>query len=80
MEEKTVIDAVELQKGPVEGTISRYTSPVDGPIRSGDEALKVLGEHVDISDVDMLKLRRKIDWVILPLMFSIYALQYLDKR
>lgn len=50
--------------------------------RDVDEALKFLeqNEHVvSIEDVDEKKLLRKIDWMLMPLMFLCYFLQYSDK-
>ncbi|KAK5661044.1 hypothetical protein OQA88_12423 [Cercophora sp. LCS_1] len=35
--------------------------------------------HEDGSAVDLAKLRRKIDWHIVPLMFCCYTMQFLDK-
>lgn len=50
----------------------------------GDEALKFLAAEAtnagELSDVvDEKALVRKIDWMIIPLMWCCYCLQYLDK-
>ena len=47
-----------------------------------DVALGFLREHAssgEIDDVDDKKLMRKVDWMIMPLMFGCYYLQYTDK-
>lgn len=51
-------------------------------VKDGDEALKFLAAEStagELSDVDEKALVRKIDWMILPLMWCCYCLQYLDK-
>jgi hypothetical protein len=48
----------------------------------GDKALEFLRGEAEIGegeDVDEKALVRKIDWMIVPLMFCCYLLQYLDK-
>ncbi|KAF7178940.1 hypothetical protein CNMCM7691_007764 [Aspergillus felis] len=55
------------------------THPVHG---RRDDALNYLDEHASIQDeatVDLAALRRKIDYRIIPFMFSCYILQFLDK-
>ncbi|KAL3420336.1 allantoate permease [Phlyctema vagabunda] len=47
-----------------------------------DEALGFLrreDEHGSLTEIDEKKLLRKIDWMVMPLMFACYILQYLDK-
>lgn len=49
-----------------------------------DEALHFLDDNRDVSDsglseVDEKKLMRKVDWMLMPLMFACYFLQYSDK-
>ncbi|PYH98214.1 allantoate permease [Aspergillus ellipticus CBS 707.79] len=55
----------------------------DGNVSSGqaDAALEFLrhAEVATFSEVDERKLVRKIDWMIVPLMWAIYFLQYEDK-
>ncbi|EOD48648.1 putative allantoate permease protein [Neofusicoccum parvum UCRNP2] len=51
-------------------------------VKDGDEALKFLaaeGTAGELSPIDEKALVRKIDWMILPLMWCCYCLQYLDK-
>ncbi len=51
-------------------------------LQNGDEALGFLEQHADTSDlpeVDDKKLMRCVDWMIMPLMFACYYLQYTDK-
>ena len=47
-----------------------------------DEALKFLRENTtgdEVDTVDDKKLMRKVDWMMMPLMFGCYYLQYTDK-
>ncbi|RMY01428.1 hypothetical protein D0868_08494 [Hortaea werneckii] len=51
-------------------------------VRDGDAALDFLrGEAVagEAEAIDERRLLRKIDWMVVPLMFACYLLQYLDK-
>lgn len=48
----------------------------------GDEALRFLkSQHAvhELTPEDEKRLLRKIDWMIMPLMWACYCLQYLDK-
>ena len=50
-------------------------------LRHGDEALAVLTTDTDpIGDEEARKVRRKIDWRLLPAMMVINALQLVDKN
>ncbi|KAI1073953.1 MFS general substrate transporter [Whalleya microplaca] len=47
-----------------------------------DEAVDLVAGHTDdepISHDEARAIRNKVDWVILPLLFSIYTLQFIDK-
>jgi hypothetical protein len=46
-----------------------------------DAALSFLraNANVETSNIDEKKLMRKVDWMIMPLMFACYYLQYTDK-
>ena len=48
-----------------------------------DEAMKVFegqtGEVIEIDEATNKRLRRIIDWNLMPIMCTIYGLQYLDK-
>lgn len=47
-----------------------------------DGAWKFLNDHRDthgVDDVDLRKLRHKVDWHIVPIMFCCYTMQFLDK-
>jgi hypothetical protein len=52
-------------------------------ITNVDDAWNFLNSHaaanIETSTIDIKKLRRKIDWHILPLMFLCYTMQFLDK-
>lgn len=50
--------------------------------KDGDEALRFLKNQHAVGEMtaeEERKLVRKIDWMIMPLMWSCYCLQYLDK-
>lgn len=55
-------------------------TPIVDPYKL-DVAAKFLDEHysLDTSQVDLKRLRRKIDWNILPIMVACFLCQYLDK-
>lgn len=56
------------------------SSKVDS--KKQDAAGKYLQDHADnaaADSVDLKKLRAKIDWNIVPLMFLCYFLQFIDK-
>lgn len=51
-------------------------------IKDGDKALEFLRTEAEVGegeDIDEKRLVRKIDWMIVPLMFCCYLMQYLDK-
>ncbi|OAL03728.1 MFS general substrate transporter [Phaeosphaeriaceae sp. SRC1lsM3a] len=55
---------------------------VEDTSHDGDEALRFLKNQHDVGELtaeEEKKLVRKIDWMIIPLMWSCYCLQYLDK-
>ncbi|TVY44230.1 Thiamine pathway transporter [Lachnellula occidentalis] len=69
---------IEKTSSPEIGNVEKSLAPIAG----ADAALKFLRrEEVDgtIVDIDEKKLVRKIDWMVMPLMFACYILQYLDK-
>lgn len=59
-------------------------APEEGAYKDADKALEFLrvnedGEVGTVVAVDEKALVRKIDWMIVPIMFACYFLQYLDK-
>ena len=59
-----------------------FVATVDGSKRSIDEAYNYLRNHADIigeQEINIHQLKRKIDYRILPLLWFIYGLQFLDK-
>ncbi|KAF2844824.1 MFS general substrate transporter [Plenodomus tracheiphilus IPT5] len=55
---------------------------LEEPLKDGDEALRFLKNQHDVGEMtadDEKRLVRKIDWMIMPLMWGCYCLQYLDK-
>lgn len=83
------------ERKPVRDFKSRDSSPtphtdvevgtidlVELPTTDGDAALRFLkGQQIAgvLTPEDEKKLVRKIDWMIMPLMWGCYCLQYLDK-
>jgi hypothetical protein len=65
------------------GAASEYLAQADAEKRNVDAAWKFLNEHnganVTTENVDIGKIRRKVDWRIVPLMFACYLMQFLDK-
>ncbi|QRW18904.1 major facilitator superfamily transporter [Rhizoctonia solani] len=60
----------------------RATADVVQYDKGVDEALDLVAGHADDQPVDPEEARRiraKIDWVILPLLFALYTLQFVDK-
>jgi hypothetical protein len=49
--------------------------------REVDGALAFLRDQpsAEIAELDERKLIRKIDWLVMPILFGIYVLQYIDK-
>ena len=63
-------------------TAHNEENPEKTIFRDGDKALTFLRTEAGVGegeDVDEKRLVRKIDWMIVPLMFCCYLLQYLDK-
>src|SRR5690242_11244840 len=59
-------------------------APEKGAYKDADKALEFLrvnedGEEGTVVSIDEKTLIKKIDWMIVPIMFACYFLQYLDK-
>jgi hypothetical protein len=70
----------------IEETIPSVSADVEEtkralPLGRVDAALEFLQAQgmVDMSAIDEKKLVQKIDWMIIPLLWACYMLQYLDK-
>ena len=57
---------------------SEKIAPMHGEVDAALEYLQQEGTAI-MTNVDERKLIRKIDWMIMPLMFCTYNIQYLDK-
>lgn len=83
-EEKTETAHEHLENEPgIERTNTRMSSTTRQSKVSIDEALYYLRQHADVlgeQQIDLKRLRRKIDWRILPIMYLLMGLQYLDKH
>ena len=78
--EKEIIKSGDLSPSPQHSDIEIGT--VEEPTRNGDEALNFLKNAHNVGELtpeDERRLVRKIDWMIMPLMWCCYCLQYLDK-
>lgn len=73
-----------LENSPnIERATTRTSLVSRQSIVSIDEALYYLRQHADVlgeQRIDLKRLRRKIDWRILPIMYFLMGLQYLDKH
>lgn len=75
----------DLEAIPRSGSAAAEPEDIIGEVkdvRNADAALDFLrheGEVREMTLEDEKRLRRKIDWMIMPLMWSCYCLQYLDK-
>lgn len=67
---------------PQAQTTTTEDTTVHDSIKNGDKALDFLRKEEfgdELEYVDEKKLLRKIDWMVMPLMFLCYFLEYLDK-
>ena len=63
-------------------TADTEENPEKPLIKDGDKALEFLRTEAGAGEgeeIDEKRLVRKIDWMIVPLMFCCYLLQYMDK-
>lgn len=74
---------MEYARPPVNGTARSSSSPQRQYIEKSDQAYKFLAEVSLPKDasttVDVKRLRRMIDWYIVPIMFLCYTMQFCDK-
>ncbi|KAF7451346.1 hypothetical protein A1F99_031230 [Pyrenophora tritici-repentis] len=78
--EKYIIKSGDTSPSPQNSDIEIGT--VEEPTSNGDEALNFLKNAHDVGELTPegeRRLLRKIDWMIMPLMWCCYCLQYLDK-
>jgi hypothetical protein len=84
MSQKSSVD-MEKRAADLETSSSPEPEPIVGEVkdvRNADAALDFLrseGTVRQMTPEDEKRLRRKIDWMIMPLMWCCYCLQYLDK-
>jgi hypothetical protein len=82
-EKQTIHDSKSGDLSPVpQSDIEVGSVGVVEDTKDGDEALRFLKNQHDVgpmTEEDERKLVRKIDWMIMPLMWACYCLQYLDK-
>lgn len=69
-------------EGPVQDTLAFQEAITPDEVKDSDEALTFLRKE-EVGDesqyVDEKALLSKIDWMVMPLMFCCYLLEYLDK-
>jgi hypothetical protein len=67
----------------VHRTTSKPDRSIEKPVfKDGDKALDFLRSEAEVGETDLIDeklLVRKIDFMIVPIMFGCYCLQYLDK-
>jgi hypothetical protein len=82
-EKHTIHDSKSGDSSPVpHSDIEVGSVGVVEDVKDIDEALRFLKNQHDVgpmTEEDERKLVRKIDWMIMPLMWACYCLQYLDK-
>jgi len=78
--EKEAVKTADRSPSPQHSDIEIGT--IEEHPRNGDEALSFLKNAHNVGDLTLQgerRLVRKIDWMIMPLMWCCYCLQYLDK-
>jgi len=83
-DKKTVLDTKSGNSSPSPDPDVEigHVAVLDEQSKDGDEALHFLKTQHDVPALtpeDEEKLVSKIDWMIMPLMWGCYCLQYLDK-
>jgi hypothetical protein len=83
-EKQTARDSKSVESSPISQPDLEVGSVgiIEETPKDGDEALRFLKSQHAIGEMtagEEKKLVRKIDWMIMPLMWSCYCLQYLDK-
>ncbi|KAJ5120463.1 MFS general substrate transporter [Penicillium bovifimosum] len=77
-----MVHTPEVAEGPVRSTPEVHEAITPEKVKDSDEALNFLRKQ-EVGDesqyVDEKALLRKIDWMVMPLMFCCYLLEYLDK-
>ena len=85
MDQKDMSDTKESSlKEALEAAPPRSSGGSGQPIAKLDAAWKFLDANRGLDDIqatesELRKLRRKIDWHIVPMMFCCYTMQFLDK-
>jgi hypothetical protein len=72
-------DLVHRTASKTEKSSSSISKP---PFNDADKALDFLRSEAEVGETDLIdekQLIRKIDFMIVPIMFGCYCLQYLDK-
>lgn len=79
MESQQKAPSVELNENMPDND---HDAPKTLGTRHQDEALKVLdtyGGNTEWTDAEERKLRRKLDWKLMPVLCMTYGMQYYDK-
>jgi hypothetical protein len=77
MAPRTAANEIGISNEPIE---TYDVADEKAAIKQADAALQFLrAEAGDAADVDQKALLRKIDWMVMPLMFGAYLSQFFDK-
>lgn len=74
-------DGVSIEKQNVEITVDKLEKEFDEDTEIRDKAFAILKGHLEdeYTEEENAKVRRKIDWRILPLITLVYGMNYVDK-
>jgi hypothetical protein len=82
IQEEAMKDDIETQQAPAAVVAIGDVDEKNLDYRDVDAALGFLRAHAsttEVANINEKKLMRKVDWMIMPLMFACYYLQYTDK-
>ena len=77
--EISVNEVVVVNRSPSPSTTKVGAAPAISDVDAAWKFLDANRDKTELDQVNMAKLRLKIDWHIVPLMFLCYTMQFLDK-
>ncbi|KAG0682895.1 hypothetical protein C6P40_001807 [Pichia californica] len=74
-------DNISLEKQPIAVTVQTLENDFDNDTEIRDKAFAILKGRIDedYTEEESARVRRKIDWRILPLITMVYGMNYVDK-